>query len=186
MLYLQRLISTDTAAPELQRAILANGLVNPTGVHDSWYEIDRLVEFHNGTLKTIFNDRRGSSITVKYLMENCALNTEFFKAVAEDMESFLSIKQNGRHATKPAILDLRLMARALVQSGSITGTQRHLVKHNAVDLFNAAIPKLAGEALCKFNKKESSDPQDLTANDFDFEEDEPMDEVDEYFTSDET
>ncbi|KAH8743566.1 hypothetical protein F5883DRAFT_40480 [Diaporthe sp. PMI_573] len=63
MLYLQRLISTDAAAPELQRAILANGLVNPTGVHDSWYETDRLVEFHNGTLKTIFNDRRGSSVT---------------------------------------------------------------------------------------------------------------------------
>lgn len=189
MLYLQRLISTDAAAPELQRAILANGLVNPTGVHDSWYETDRLVEFHNGTLKTIFNDRRGSSVTVKYLMENCALNTEFFKAIAEDMESFLFIKQNGVHAEKPAIIDLRLMARALVKSGSITGTQGHVVTHDAIDLFDAAIPKLAGEALCKFNKKESTDPLDLTANDFDTEEDEVVDEVDEFFTieaSDET
>ncbi|KAH8751037.1 hypothetical protein F5883DRAFT_434467 [Diaporthe sp. PMI_573] len=189
MLYLQRLISTDAAAPELQRAILANGLVNPTGVHDSWYETDRLVEFHNGTLKTIFNDRRGSSVTVKYLMENCALNTEFFKAIAEDMESFLFIKQNGVHAEKPAIIDLRLMARALAKGGSITGTQRHVVTHDAVDLFDAAIPKLAGEALCKFNKKESTDPLDLSANDFDTEEDEVVDEVDDFFTieaSDET
>jgi hypothetical protein len=45
MLYLQRLTSTRAATPKLQRAILANGLVNRRGKGDSWYETDRLVEF---------------------------------------------------------------------------------------------------------------------------------------------
>ncbi|KAL9594963.1 MAG: hypothetical protein Q9179_005169 [Wetmoreana sp. 5 TL-2023] len=65
MLYLQRLISTSAASPELQRAILANGLVNPRGAADGWFETDRLVELHNGTLKKLFKDRRGGR-TVKY------------------------------------------------------------------------------------------------------------------------
>ena len=91
MLYLQRLISTRAATPELQRAILANGLVNRQGKADSWYETDRLVEFHNGTLRKLLNAKRGSALTMDYLFEHCALNTEFFDSTeAAIMSSFFS------------------------------------------------------------------------------------------------
>ncbi|KAF5122360.1 hypothetical protein E5D57_002265 [Metarhizium anisopliae] len=184
MLYLKRLISTTAAAPELQRAILANGLVNTTGADDGWLEIDRLVEFHNGTLKTILRDRRGSAITVKYLMENCALNTEFFKSVAENIESLLGMNHNANHPEKKAIKDIRMMAGVLVESGSITGTQRRPVTHEAIDLFDAAISKLAAGSLCKFNRRACLDPLDLTADDFNVEEEDAVDEIDEFFAID--
>lgn len=184
MLYLKRLISTSAAAPELQRAILANGLVNLTGADDGWLETDRLVEFHNGTLKTILKDRRGSAITVRYLMENCALNTEFFKSLAHNMESFLGMKHNGNHPERNVVKDLRMMARILVESGSITGTQRRPVKHEAIDLFDAAISKLAGGSLCKFNRKECMDQLDLSADDLNAEEEDAVDEIDEFFAVD--
>ncbi|KAJ3453151.1 hypothetical protein MRS44_018806 [Fusarium solani] len=184
MLYLKRLISTTAAAPELQRAILANGLVNTTGVDDGWFETDRLVEFHNGKLKTILRNRRGSAITVKYLMENCALNTDFFKSVEENTESLLGMSHNGNHPEKKATKDLRMMAEVLVGSGSITGTQRRPVTHEAIDLFDAAISKLAGGGLCKFNRKECLDRLDLTADDLNAEEEDAGDEIGEFFTVD--
>ncbi|KAI9772518.1 MAG: hypothetical protein M1840_000723 [Geoglossum simile] len=52
MLYLQRLLSTSAATPTLQRAILSNSLVNFEGLSDSWFETDRMIEFHNGDMKT--------------------------------------------------------------------------------------------------------------------------------------
>jgi hypothetical protein len=188
MLYMQRLISTDAATPELQRAILANGLVNTRGAPHSWFETDRLVEFHNGTLKTIFRDRRGSSITVEHLLEHCALNTEFFKGMAENLESFLDMRSNSKHPEKSVQTDLLLMAQRLTRSGSITGTMRFPVRHEAVNLFEAAIPRVAGQVLCNFNKKESTRYQYLYTGCFDDEDQEREDcvddEVDKFFTAD--
>lgn len=62
MLYLLRLTSTRAATPELQLAILANGLVHRQGKPDSWYETDKLVELHNGTLRKLLNAKRGSAL----------------------------------------------------------------------------------------------------------------------------
>ena len=154
MLYLQRLIATDAATPELQRAILANGLVNTPGLPDSWYPTDKLVELHNGVLKSIFNDRRGSSITVKYLMGSCAVNTEYHRANIRNVEQFFKINSNGEHAIQPAMLDIKLMARLLVDSGSITGNLKS--RHTAIDLFDTAIDSLSGPSLAKFNVKETA------------------------------
>src|SRR5436309_971712 len=56
MLYLQWLVSTPAATPELQRAILAHSLVNKRGTSNSWFETDCLVEIHNGKMKDIFRN----------------------------------------------------------------------------------------------------------------------------------
>ena len=113
MLYLQRLISTNAASPELQRAILANGLINRRGKADSWYETDRLVEFHNLTLKELLNAKRGSSLTMDYLFEHCALNTDFFSSLAKRTELFYTINCNSEHPEKSAERDIRVMAQRL-------------------------------------------------------------------------
>ena len=83
MLYLQYLISIPAATLELQRTILANGLVNHQGKRDSWYETDRLIEFHNGNLKKLFKAKHRSAITLDYLFEYCSLNTEFFDFIVK-------------------------------------------------------------------------------------------------------
>ena len=119
MLYLYCLISTSAASSELQWAILANSLINHQSAADSWFEIDRLVEFHNRILKMLFQDKCGSAITLVYLLEYCALNTEFFAAIAHQTESLFSINQNSDHPEKSAKLDIAVMAQRLSRTGSV-------------------------------------------------------------------
>ena len=110
MLYLQHLTSTDAATMELQCAILANGLVNHQGKVNSWYETDRLVEFHNGTLRKLLNAKCGSALMLDYLFEHCALNTNFFDSLAKQIEPFFSINYGHEHPEKSAKGDIRIMA----------------------------------------------------------------------------
>lgn len=156
MLYLQRLISTSAASPELQRAILANGLVNPRGMADGWFETDLLVELHNGTLKKIFKDRRGSAITLDYLFEHCALNTEFFASLANHIESLYGIDRNGKRPEKSARIDIMIMAQRLSRTGSIALHTGRGVKYKAADILQLGAMRVAGDALVKFNRTESS------------------------------
>ncbi|KAH8656432.1 hypothetical protein BGZ61DRAFT_308610, partial [Ilyonectria robusta] len=151
MLYLHRLTSTRAATPQLQRAILANGLVNRRGKEDSWYETDRLVEFHNGTLKNLLNAKRGSSLTMDYPFKHCSLNTDFFAALAKRTESFYCIVRNSEHPEKSAELDIRVMAQRLSHSGSIALHKGRTVKHKATDVLAAGAQRIAGKAIIKFN-----------------------------------
>jgi hypothetical protein len=48
-------------------------LVNFRGNYDSWFETDRMMEFHIGNMKDIFRARRGSSLNLEYLFEYCSL-----------------------------------------------------------------------------------------------------------------
>ncbi|RTE68120.1 hypothetical protein BHE90_017503 [Fusarium euwallaceae] len=160
MLYFLRLTTTEAASPELQRAIMANSLVNTVGADDSWTAVVRP--------------------SPSNISENCALNTEFFRSLAENMESFLDMGHNGKHPDKSVARDIIIMAEALTDSGSISGTQRRPVNHEAIDLFDAAAPRLAGPALGKFNQKECMATQTVTADDFDAEE-EAFDEADQFF-----
>jgi hypothetical protein len=182
MLYFLRLTTTKAASPELQRAVLANGLVNTSGADDSWFETDRLVEFHNGQLKTIFNDRRGSAITVQYLMENCALNTEVYRSLDLGMESFLDLSHNRTHPDDGEKMqnDIKIMAEKLFNDGSISGTLQKPVMHEAVDLFDAAMSKLGGDALVKFNRKECRGITDVDDS-FDLDNEAPSNEVLDFF-----
>lgn len=56
-LYMTWLTQTKAASPELQTAILANGLVNLQGTKDGWFEMDRLNEFFNLHMKIIMATR---------------------------------------------------------------------------------------------------------------------------------
>jgi len=159
MLYLHRLISTSAASPELQRAILANGLVNSRGAADGWFETDLLVELHNGTLKKLFKDRRGSAITLDYLFEHCALNTEFFANLANQIESLYGIDRNGKHPEKSAKLDIMIMAQRLSRTGSVALHSGRTVKYEAADILYLGAARVAGDALVKFNGTECSSSQ---------------------------
>jgi len=70
------------------------------------------------------------------------------------------------------------MAEKLFRSGSITGTQGNSVSHEAIDLFEAALPRLAGDCLCKFNIKECRGLLDIDLNDID---EEAIEDIDAFF-----
>ncbi len=180
MLYLQRLISTRAAAPELQRAILTNGLINRRGKVDSWYETDRLVEFHNGTLRKLLNAKRGSSLTLDYLFKHCALNTDFFANLAKQIESFYGVHRSGEHPEKSAERDIRVMAQRLSHSGSITLQSGRTVKYNATNVLIVGAMRIAGKAIANFNRMVSSSLYENSEGDGDDSEDgQEDDEIDE-------
>jgi hypothetical protein len=190
MLYLQRLTSTDAATMELQRAILANGLVNRQGKVDSWYETDRLVEFHNGTLRKLLNAKRGSALTLDYLFEHCALNTNFFDSLAKQTESFFNINYSRRHPEKSAKRDIRVMAQRLSHSGSIAFHDKRTVKYKAIDVLEVGAIRIASKAIANFNgmaynfdyKYLEEDEGELNSeDDSDNEDDEEEEEIDKDF-----
>ena len=51
---------------------MSNSLVNLQGSLDSWFETDRLVEFHNGDLKLLFKAKRGSTLDFRTLLDICS------------------------------------------------------------------------------------------------------------------
>ena len=53
MMFLKRLISTNACKSPLQKAILANSLVNLQGKPDTWFEIDLFNEHLNYNLKEL-------------------------------------------------------------------------------------------------------------------------------------
>jgi hypothetical protein len=111
-------------------------------------------------------------------MEKCALNTEFYQSLDNNITEFLQHAANGKHPQKDASLDIQAMAEKLFRSGSITGTQGNSVSHEAIDLFEVALPRLAGDCLCKFNIKECRDLQDIDLNDID---EEAIEDIDTFF-----
>jgi hypothetical protein len=183
-LYLQRLTSTCATTPELQRAILANGLINRRGKADSWYETDRLVEFHNGTLRKLLNAKRGSALTLDFLLEHCALNTDFFASLAKHTEFFFNISRGSEHPEKSAELDIKIMAQRLARSGSIALHSGRKVKHEAPDALELGARCIAGKAISNFNRKACSVDYDCPEGDDSELEDEDG-EIDQFFDTDE-
>jgi hypothetical protein len=190
MLYLQRLTSTCATDPELQRAILANGLINRRGRADSWYETDRLVEFHNGTLRDLLDSKRGSALTLDYLFEHCALNTDFFDSLAKHTEYFFNIHRGNDHPGKSAERDIRVMAQRLSGSGSITLHTGRKAKHEAPDVLKLGAMRIAGKAIPNFNRTACNADYDYLGGDDELDDadgdgdDGSDDEVGQFFAPD--
>jgi len=156
MLHLQRLLSTSAASPPLQRAILANSLVNFRGCHDSWLETDRMIELHNGDMKQMLKARRGSSMTVERLFEYCSLNAPYFVCLQREIECIFGVTRiKADHTTKSAQRDVIIMAKRLSKS-SLALTPGRRTNHVAPDLINEGGRRLSDDGLQKFNDRTCS------------------------------
>jgi hypothetical protein len=153
MMYLQKPL-TLSASPARQRAILANSLVNWSGHHDSWFETDRMMEFHIGNIKDVFKAKRGSSVDLNYLFQYCSLNSSFFHMLNTRIERVFNIHVNPEHAVGSAKYDLTVMAERLVRQGSLANRTHGTAKFVAPDRMRIGIVKLAGESMEKLNSKE--------------------------------
>lgn len=117
-LYMTWLTSTAAADEPLQRAILANGLVNLRGSGNSWFEIDRLNEFLNLQMKTIMSARRTSTEDLQTLFERTAQTNNYSSELREIMESTFGRYINGRHQVKAADNDIYSLAWQLYTTNS--------------------------------------------------------------------
>ena len=148
MLYLQRLLVNST--PELRKAILSNSLVNLQGLSNTWFEIDRLVEFHNGNMKDLFYARRGSTINLEQLFKNYALSSAYITHLAEDIYRVFNISKNSKHTDKSAQKDIIAMAQRL-SVASVRFKAGRTVRYPAIDTVAIGALKIASDALPKFN-----------------------------------
>ena len=131
MLYFQYLFANSE--PDLCRAILSNSLVNCHSKSDSWFEIDRLVELHNGNLKEIYTARRESTFNVEQLFQNYALSSDYLAKLAKSMYRVFNVRNSGESLSKQAYSDITNMAEALSKS-SLQDKQRGTAPHKTNDL----------------------------------------------------
>jgi hypothetical protein len=157
MLYLQRLLLASE--PSLRRAILSNSLVNLRGCSDSWFETDRLVEFHNGNLKLLFKAKRGSSLNIETLLNTYSLSSTFFKHLHDKVERLFGTSSDSKHTSKPAQTDIRLMGERLLQS--VVYSKGRTVKYPALDALEKGAVRLGGDVLAKFNASERFGDDDM-------------------------
>ena len=151
MLYLQRLFKGSQ--PYLIRAILSNSLVNLQGRSDSWFEIDRLIELHNGNMKKLFQAKQGSSIELESLFNNYALNSAHLEELGREIDRVFSAGSNLEHPSKDARKDILVMAEMLYPS-SLARINGRTVNHEAIGAIAKGSYRLAGDVLAKFNASE--------------------------------
>ena len=174
MLYFQYLFRNSE--PDLCRAILSNSLVNCQGKSDSWFEIDRLVELHNGNLKEIYTARRGSMFNVDQLFQNYALSSDYLTKLVKGIYRVFSIRNSGESLPKEARIDITNMAEAL-SKGSLQNKQQRIVQHNANDIETKGAIRISECALSQFNYLESFSFERLTQADM-IEEVDALDDID--------
>lgn len=109
-LYMTWLTQTEAADPELQTAILANGLVNLRGTDDGWFEIDRLNEFFNLQMKTLMATRRTSTLDITTMFHRTALTASYSTILKESLEAVFGEHTNPRHQPKNVTDEVRNLA----------------------------------------------------------------------------
>ena len=115
-MYMTWLTQTEAADPELQTAILANGLVNLRGAEDGWFEIDRLNEFFSLHMKTLVATRRTSTQDINTMLRQTALTASFNTSLKQLFEATFGEYSNGRHQQKDASEDVRHLAYQISKS----------------------------------------------------------------------
>ena len=128
------LTGTPAADEDLQRAILANGLVNLRGAEDSWFEMDRLNEFFNLQMKTLMSTRRTSSIEVATLFRTTALTASYCIDLRESIEGAFGERTNSAHTTKDVSDDVRNLGFQIYSSGSIDKCKEGDMPHSNLQI----------------------------------------------------
>jgi hypothetical protein len=118
-LYMTWLTHTGAAEDELQKAILANSLVNLRGTEDGWFEMDRLNEFFNLHMKNIMVTQQTSTLDIHDLFRHTALTASYCTDLKIEIEAAFGQYSNSKHHIKDASLEVRNLAFDIAKSGSI-------------------------------------------------------------------
>jgi hypothetical protein len=170
-LYMTWLTQTPAANPELQKAVLANGLVNIRGAEDSWFEIDRLNEFFNLQMKTLMATRRTSTLEVTPMFQQMALTASYCTELKAKLEAEFGEYSNGRHQIKDASMDIRNLAHEIARSDSIhKHTNGRDSRFKPLDILSRGSGESLVKGVEKFNQQRvhggwqgGEDPNHLTS-----------------------
>ena len=158
MLWWAHHTASDAADEELQKAILANSLINTTGRKDGWKEIDIYNEHLNGEIKETWNARNNSSFNFGYALQYASLHAPTFQEIRQNLLRFYGITKSGRHVSKPAENDIRLYAhyirkesfQQIKETGDDTTSRQGI--RPATDLFQEGSGKAMVEKIAKYNQ----------------------------------
>lgn len=153
-LWLKRLTDTTTADTVLQRAILANSLINIRGKADSFIEADRVNELLNLYLRNIITIRRNGSFDVEHQLRLQTLLATFHGELRARLEAELGERTNSRHTTPSLHLDLGHLAHiCYITSLNPNGHAARQMPWIAPDLITEGMNRLANGALARFNDR---------------------------------
>ena len=107
MLRQVHIIDTTAADPILQEAYLANALVNPRGLPQTFYEMDLLLEHQNGEFKRFCADRGSSLQESDEMFCLHALSVDALRKVRLSINRVVVGRQRaGRHPQKDTSFDI--------------------------------------------------------------------------------
>lgn len=153
-LYMTWLTQTPAASPELQQAVLANGLVDIRGAKDSWFEINRLNEFFNLQMKILMATRCTSILDVTPMFQRIALTASYYTESKARLGAEFSKYSNGRHQVKDASMDVRNLVHEIARSDSI---QKHTngreSQFKPIDILSRGVGDTLSNRIEKFNQQ---------------------------------
>ena len=94
--------------------MLANELINLQETHDKFFEIDRLLEYLNDTLKELLQTRQSSIKIANELLIEETLIASYMMQLRVILHAFLKRFYRDDHSKKSAIEDLQLMTNQLL------------------------------------------------------------------------
>ena len=160
------IIDTKAVDPILQAAYLANALVNPRGLPQTFYEMNLLLEHQNGEFKRFRADRGSSLQESDELFRLHALSVNALRKVRTSMNRIvIGRERDGKHPQKDASFDILSLADQLHRSkstdpkgpeqGKIYFSENQVPDlidlgqaylHRAVSSYNEAVERGQGEA----------------------------------------
>lgn len=113
------IFDTTAANPILQKAYLANALVNPQGLGHTFYEMDQFFEHQNREFKQFYIDRDSSLQESNDMFRLYILSVDFLHKVRSSLNKVIvGQEKSGYHPTKNPSFDIFILADQLHQSKS--------------------------------------------------------------------
>lgn len=126
MLWQLYIIDSTAADPILQKAYLANALVNLQGSAGSFYKMNLLFEHQNGAFKRFWSDRGSSLQETDQTFKQHALSVDTLDKVRRAMNRVvIGREKSGYHPKKDALFDIISLADQLYQFRSTTPDGSH-------------------------------------------------------------
>jgi hypothetical protein len=151
-LYMFWLTCTNAISSELKRALLANSLVNISGLENKFIPVDLHLELHNEYMKKILRDRRTSSLDLECLFEYSARFASTVRQQLIWMKRFHDVRVNAKHAVVKQEDDLIKLTHELYKEMKYNPNRQVPSIDQARDLFVCGAQALAG-SIQKFNHK---------------------------------
>lgn len=149
LIYLWWISASSASDPVLQRAVLANGLVNQQGKANTFFEIDRLNELLNLELKDLLRSRGNSTFNVGALFRWSVLTSGYTSPACRLLERIFGERTNTDHTVKSAATDIQVLADILADE-SIFRADNSPQCYSAPPVLRLGIERL-GQLIHSFN-----------------------------------